>query len=451
MQEQSNGRHHVVIVGGGFGGLNATKHLGRAPVQITLLDCRNFHLFQPLLYQVATGGLSPANIAAPLRAILKKQKNVEVVLAEATDFDVQNHTVILSDGEVSYDTLILAVGVRHHYFGHPEWEADAPGLKTIEDAIEIRRRVLLAFEAAEREDNPEKIRELLTFVVIGGGPTGVELAGALGEIAGDTLRGNFRHIDPSHAQVILVEAMDRILPPYPANLSARAVHSLERLGVTVRTGAFVTDVQPDAVTIRMGDKSERIPTHTILWAAGVQASSLGKRLSEATGAELDRSGRVIVEADLSVPGHPEILVIGDLANYSHQTGVPLPGVAQVAIQQGRYAAQLVQSRLRGETLPAFYYRDLGNLATIGRNTAVADLGRLQFSGWLGWATWLFVHLINLVEFQNRILVFVQWGWNYFTRNRAARLITGENPLPLSMTNDDREERVELAQEPAEIR
>jgi NADH:ubiquinone reductase (H+-translocating) len=427
-------QHRVVIVGGGFGGLNAATALRRAPLQVTLLDRRNFHLFQPLLYQVATGALSPANIAAPLRAILKRSQNTEVLLAEATGFDVENRKVILSDGEIPYDTLILAVGVRHHYFGHSEWEADAPGLKTIEDATEIRRQVLLAFEAAERETDPARIRELLTFVVVGAGPTGVELAGAVGEIARYTLKNNFRRIDPSTARIILLEGTDRVLNTYPPDLSAAAARSLERLGVTVRTNTLVTDVRPDCVMVRAGEGEERIPAHTVLWAAGVQGSPLAKALADATGAELDRAGRVIVQPDLTIPDHPEILVIGDLAHYAHQHGQPLPGVAQVAMQQGRYAARLIQSRLRGETPPPpFRYRDLGNMATIGRNAAVADLGRLRFKGWIGWIMWLFVHLVNLVQFENRVLVLFQWGWNYLTRNRAARLITGENPLPLKPT------------------
>ncbi|MGH7352885.1 MAG: NAD(P)/FAD-dependent oxidoreductase [Candidatus Methylomirabilales bacterium] len=421
--------HHVVIIGGGFGGLYAAKSLKRAPVRVTLLDRRNFHLFQPLLYQVATGQLSPANIAAPLRAILKRQKNNRVFLAEAIDIDVTNRRVVLSDGEVGYDTLIVATGVRHHYFGRDEWERLAPGLKTIEDATEIRRRILLAFEAAEREGDPEKLRGWLTFVIVGGGPTGVELAGAVGEIAKHTLARDFRAINPADARIVLVEGMDRVLPPYPPTLSVRAEAALKRLGVTVRTGAMVTDIQPDVVTVRSGERSERIPTRTVLWAAGVQASTLGNILASATGATVDRAGRVVVEPDLSLAGHPEIFVIGDLAHFGHQTGKPLPGVAPVAMQQGRYVATLIMRRLRGETMPPFRYRDHGNMATIGRAEAVADLGWVHFSGFPAWLAWLFIHLINLVEFQNRVLVLIQWAWNYVTWNRYARLITGESPLP----------------------
>lgn len=421
--------HHVVIIGGGFGGLYAAKSLKYAPVRVTLLDRRNFHLFQPLLYQVAAGELSPADIASPLRGILKRQKNTRVLLAEVIDIDVPNHRVVLSDGEVSYDTLIIAAGARHHYFGNDRWEKLAPGLKTVEDATEIRRRILLAFEVAEREPDPEKRRAWLTFVVVGAGPTGVELAGAIAEIANDTLKHDFRAINPADARIVLLEGADRVLPPYPPELSAKAEIALARLGVSVRTGTFVTEVGPDAVTIRSGERSESIPARTVLWAAGVQASPLGRILASATGATLDDIGRVVVEPDLSVAGHPDIFVIGDMAHFSHQTGNPLPGVAQVAMQQGRYVATLVQRRLHGQTMPAASYRDYGSMATIGRAAAVADLGWIHLSGFVAWLAWLFIHLINLVEFENRVLVLVQWAWNYFTRNRSARLITGDNPLP----------------------
>lgn len=422
--------HRVVIIGGGFAGLYAAKSLKRAPVRVTVLDRRNFHLFQPLLYQVATGALSPANIAAPLRALLKRQQNAEVLLAEAVDLDLAKHRVVLSDGVRDYDTLIVATGARHHYFGNPQWEKDAPGLKTIEDATEIRRRILLAFEAAERELDAERRRALLTFVIVGGGPTGVELAGAIGELAHHTLRGNFHHINPAEARILLVEGADRILPPYPPKLSAKAAKALARLGVDVRTGAVVTDVQSEVVTIRSGTASTDVPAHTVLWAAGVEASPLGRVLAQSTGAALDRAGRVVVQPDLTLPGHPEVFVIGDLANFGHQTGKPLPGVAPVAMQQGRYAADLIQQRLRGQTLPPFHYKDRGNMTTVGGTAAVVDLGWVQFSGFLAWLTWLFVHLMNLVQFGNRVLVLMQWAGNYLTRNRSARLITGENPLPL---------------------
>lgn len=426
------GRHRVVIIGGGFGGLSAVIALRKAPVDVTLIDRCNFHLFQPLLYQVATGSLSPANIASPLRTILKKQRNARVLLGEAVHLDAANRRVILSDGAVVYDTLIVATGASHQYFGHNEWEEFAPGLKTIEDATDMRRRILLAFEAAERETDPEKLRSWMTFVIVGAGPTGVELAGALGEIANDTLRRDFRNIDPAKTRIILVEGADRALPAYPPQLSAAASRMLERLGVSVRTGSFVTAVRKDAVTLRMDDRTEEISTRTILWAAGVLASPLGRILEAEAGAHLDKAGRVLVEPDLTVAGHPEILVIGDLANFSHQGGKPLPGVAQPAIQQGRYAGRAIAARLRGEKLPAFHYRDKGNLATIGRGAAVADLNWLRLSGLPAWLIWIFIHLAYIIEFQNRMLVLVQWAWLYFTYDRSARLITGKNPLPLDL-------------------
>jgi NADH dehydrogenase len=415
--------HQVVIIGGGFGGLAAAQALKRAPVHVTLVDRRNYHLFQPLLYQVATGGLSPANIASPLRAVLKRQHNTQVLLAEVVDIDVAGRRVILRDGSLGYDTLIVAAGAGHHYFGHPEWEQYAPSLKTVDDATGIRRRILLAFEAAEREPDPERRRGWLSFVIVGGGPTGVEMAGAIAELARHTLRNEFHAIDPASASILLVEGMDRVLPTYPPRLSARAKAELERLGVVVRTGTIVTEVGPEAVTVRAGQTVERIATRTTLWAAGVQASPLAQMLARAASAATDRAGRIIVAPDCSVPGHPEILVIGDMASFSHY-GQPLPGVAQVAIQQGRYAAKLIRARLRGNSLAPFAYRNYGNMATIGRAAAVADLGWVRFSGYLAWLAWLFIHLISLVGYQNRLLVLVQWGWNYFTRNRSARLITG---------------------------
>ncbi len=422
-------RHRVVIVGGGFGGLYAAQALGKADVQVTLIDRRNFHLFQPLLYQVATGGLSPANIAAPLRDVLKRQKNTRVLLGEVVRFDLERRLVILKDGTEPYDSLIVAAGSQPHYFGHPEWEQFAPSLKTIEDATAIRRRVLSAFELAERCTDPEDCRALMTFIIVGGGPTGVELAGAIAEVAHSTLRGNFRSIDPAKSRIILLEGVDRILTAYPPKLSAKAVKSLNRLGVTVRTGTVVTDVQADRVTIRSGDQTETIRAHTVLWAAGVEASPLAKALAQATGAELDRAGRIIVQPDLSLPNHPEVFVLGDMVNYPYQGGKPLPGLAPVAMQQGRYVADLIQRRLRGAPPVPFHFRDHGSMATIGRAAAVADLGWISFSGWLAWLAWLFVHILFLIEFQNRVLVLFQWAWNYFTRNRVARLITfSESPV-----------------------
>jgi NADH dehydrogenase len=417
--------HRVVVVGGGFGGLYAARALARSPVQVTLIDRRNFHLFQPLLYQVATGGLSPANIAAPLRSVLRRYANVRVLLAEVSGFDLDRRVVRLAGGgEVPYDSLLVAAGARHHYFGHPQWEHFAPGLKTVEDATAMRRRILYAFEAAERTTDPGERQQWLTFVIVGGGPTGVELAGAVGEVAHHTLRGNFRAIDPGTTRVLLLEAGDRVLPTYPATLSARAVASLARLGVTVRTGAAVTDVAAGRVTVRAGGRDEVIPSHTILWAAGVDASPLARQLAEASGAALDGAGRIVVQPDLSLPGHPEVFAIGDMANYPHQTGRPLPGVAPVAMQQGRYVAELIVGRLRGRPPVPFHYRDRGTMATIGRAAAVADLGWLRLSGLVAWLAWLFIHILYLIEFQNRILVLFQWAWNYFTRNRSARLITG---------------------------
>jgi NADH:ubiquinone reductase (H+-translocating) len=425
-------RDQVVVLGGGFGGLRVVHTLSRAPVDITLIDRRNFHLFQPLLYQVATGGLSPANICAPLRGALRDQKNARVLLAEAKNIDVAGRRVLFEDGEISYDTLVVATGSRHSYFGHDDWAHFAPGLKTLEDATEIRRKILLAFEAAERELDPEKENAWLTFVIVGAGPSGVELAGALSEIANDTLRHDFRRIDPSQARILLVEASDRVLPSYAADLSERAAEALRRLKVTIRTSTMVTDVGEGCVTLKMGSGRETVAARTVLWAAGVQASRLGKVLAAATGAEVDRSGRLMVGPDLTLPGHPEILIAGDLANFAHQSGKPLPGVAQVALQQGKYAARLIEARLRGTTLPPFRYHDKGNMATIGRAQAVVELPWLHFSGYPAWLAWLFIHLLYIVEFQNRLLVALQWAGNYFSFNRSARLITGESPFPLDL-------------------
>ena len=420
----------VVIIGGGFAGLNAATALRREPVAVTLIDRRNFHLFQPLLYQVATGGLSPANIAAPLRAVLKSQKNATVLLAEVMHVDIARRVVVLREEEVPFDVLIVATGSAHHYFGHPEWERFAPSLKTIEDATDIRRRVLSAFEAAEREPDAEHRAAWLTFVVVGGGPTGVELAGAVAELAHQTLRGNFRNFNPASAKIILVEGVDRVLPTYGAKLSTKAAESLASLGVTIRTGGMVTDIRQDSVAIRFGGSDERIAARTVLWAAGVAASPLGKIVADGTGATIDRVGRVVVDPDLSLPGHPNIFVIGDLANYAHQTGEPLPGLAPVAMQQGRYIARVLRLRRAGKPAPPFHYRDKGTMATIGRAKAVVDLRGFQFAGFLAWITWLFVHLMFLIQFSNRVLVMLQWAWHYTTRNSPARLITGRDPFAL---------------------
>lgn len=418
--------HQVVIIGGGFGGLYAARSLRRTAVQVTLVDRRNHHLFQPLLYQVATGALSPANIAAPLRALLRRQANAMVLLGDVIDIDVSGHRVLLRDGELPYDTLIVAAGATHSYFGHPEWEPFAPGLKTIDDATSIRRKILLAFETAERERDPETIARWLTFVIVGAGPTGVEMAGAVAELARETLRRDFRAIDPTRARIILVEAADRILPPFAPVLSAKARTGLEQMRVEVRTGMLVTAIAPDAVVLKAGDQIERIETHTILWSAGVQASPLAKILAEKTGTELDRGGRIRVGPDLTLAGHPEIFVIGDMAHFPDPTGKPLPGVAPVAMQEGHYAAKLIAARLTGRALPAFAYRDFGTMAMIGRMKAVCDIFGWRYAGPLAWFTWLFVHLMQIVQFENRVLVILQWAGHYITRNRSARLITGND-------------------------
>ena len=417
------GRQRVVIVGGGFGGLLAAQALARADVEVTLIDRRNFHLFQPLLYQVATGGLSPANISAPLRGLLKRQANATVLLGNVVDFEVAERRVVLEDGKaIPYDNLIVAAGSMTHYFNHPEWKVAAPGLKTIADATDIRKRVLSAFEAAELTTDPEIRRAALTFVVIGGGASGVELAGAVSELAHRTLTRLFRHFDPNSARVLLVEGADRILNSFPEKLSGKAVEALKSLGVEVQTGAKVTDVDEHSVTLQHGDKTERIETRTILWAAGVHGSPLGRLLAQKLGAEVDKQGRVTVQNDLTLTGHPEILVIGDLARFDHQDGKPLPGVAQTAMQQGDYAAKLIQARLRGKALPPFRYHDRGSMAVIGRNDAIADLGWIQLSGIPARIIWLFVHLVSLLQLQNKTLVLIQWIWSSLTRNRSALLI-----------------------------
>ena len=420
-----NGAHRVVILGGGFGGLAAARNLNRVSVRVVLIDRRNYHLFQPLLYQVATGWLSPANIASTLRAILRRQKNASVLLGEAQDIDTARRRVLLADGEVEYDTLVVATGSRPFYFGNEHWQAVAPGLKTIEDATQIRSRIFHAFEAAERERDPAAIVSLLTFAIVGGGPTGVELAGALGEIAHDTLKHDFRNIDPSKTRILLFEGGERILPTYPAELSAEAEKSLATLGVSVRVKTLVSDIRPNLVIIKRDEAIEEIPCHTVVWAAGVQASALGRAIGKATGASVDRGGRIAVEPDLSVPGYPDIFIIGDLANYTHQGGRPLPGIAPVAMQEGKYVARVIAARVAGKPAPLFHYVDRGNMAIVGQASAVAEIGHLRFSGYFAWLAWLFVHLMKLVEFENRVLVFVQWAWYYFSRNRAARLITGE--------------------------
>ena len=438
--------HRVVIVGGGFAGLYAARKLGKdKAVEVTLIDRRNYHLFQPLLYQVATGALSPGDIAQPLRAILRHCKNTRVILGEAVGLDPAARRVTLSDeGTVDYDTLIVATGARHAYFGHDEWAELAPGLKTIEDATDMRRRILIAYEAAEREADPARRAEWMTFTVVGGGPTGVELAGALGEISNDTLRRDFRSILPSDARVLLVEALDRVLPTYPAGLSKSARRQLEHLGVTVRTGTRVTSIDEGGITVVVHgdgaeagdpatDLTERIPTRTVLWAAGVQASSFGRKVADALDVEVDRAGRVPVDADLSVPGHPEVLILGDLAVTKRPDGRPVPGVAPAAIQEGTYAAESILRRVHGRTSEPFRYQDRGDVAVIGRLSGVADIrwmGRFgRMSGFLAWGMWLGVHILYLIGFANRLVVLIRWAWSFLTHGRGTRLITGEPHLP----------------------
>jgi NADH dehydrogenase len=405
----------VVIVGAGFGGLEAAKKLACKDVGVTVIDRTNHHLFQPLLYQVATAALSPANIAAPVRSILSKGRNVEVILAEVQSVDVDAKKIKTTDTEIDYDYLILATGARHSYFGHDEWEKIAPGLKSLEDAVELRRRILMAFEFAEKTPDEAARRAAMNFVVIGGGPTGVEMAGAIAEISRYTLAKDFRHINPSEARVILLEGDPRLLSAYPEDLSESARKQLVDLGVEVRTGARATDLTETGVQV----DGEFIACRVKIWAAGNTASSVGKTL----GVPVDRAGRVIVNEDLTIPGHPEVQVIGDLANFRHQTGQPLPGVSPVAMQQGRHAARNVLAMIKGGKPKRFRYRDKGSMATIGRNKAVADLKFLHLSGVPAWLAWLFVHIIFLVGFRNRLLVLLQWAWAYLTFDKGARLIT----------------------------
>jgi NADH dehydrogenase len=413
---------HVLILGGGFAGLYAAKDLRNAPVRVTVVDRRNHHLFQPMLYQVATAGLNPSDIASPIRSILRASKNTEVLLAEVGDIDVGARTVRFTDGATaSYDYLVVATGAHHSYFGHDEWEPLAPGLKSLEDALEIRRRVLLAFERAERETDPVRRHAYLTFVIVGGGPTGVEMAGAVAEIRRYALRRDFRHIDPGEATVMLLEGGPRLLPSYPENLSAQAKQKLRHLGVEVRTETLVTDIRPGSVNAA----GWVIPTQTVIWAAGNTASPILQSL----GAPLDRMGRAIVEPDCTIPGHPEVFVLGDAAAFNHQEGGTLPGICPVAIQMGEYTASVIEGDLAGRPRRAFSYWDKGQLAVIGRGQAVADIWKLHFGGFLAWMVWIFVHVFFLIGFRNRVLVLLQWAWSYVTYSRGARLITGEVQVP----------------------
>ncbi|MEM6454268.1 MAG: NAD(P)/FAD-dependent oxidoreductase [Acidobacteriota bacterium] len=426
-------RHRAVIIGGGFAGLAAARVLDGPDVDVVLIDRRNHHLFQPLLYQVATGGLSPANIAAPLRRLLRRQRRTRVLLGDVVDIDVAAKQVVLKDGaSVPYDDLIVATGAVDTYFGHDDWRAHAPSLKTLEDARRIRHRVLGAFEAAERVDDPAQRQALLTFVVVGGGPTGVELAGAIAEVAYRTLRGEFRALDTGAAKVILLEGADRVLGAFSPRLSTKAADGLRKLGVDVRTDAMVEMIDEGGLVVREtadGDgETLRIGTHNVFWAAGVRASSLGRRLAASIDdLALDHGGRVPVTPHCTVAGHDDLYVIGDLARFEDDAGAILPGLAPVAMQQGRYVAKRIRARLRGREIAGFTYLDKGNMATVGRTMAVAELGQLRFSGLIAWLAWLFIHLLYLAAFENRVLVMIQWGWNYVTRGRSARLISGTNP------------------------
>lgn len=418
--------HRVVIIGGGFGGLYAARSLRHEKIDVTLIDRRNFHLFQPLLYQVATGALSPSEIAAPLRVLLHKQKNAQVLLADALDLDPAPRSVILDRGTLPYDSLVVATGALNFYFGNDAWEPIAPGLKSLEDATRIRHKILYAFEAAEREADPDVRRCWLTFVIVGAGPTGVELAGALAEIANDTLRHDFRSIHPEESRILLLDTAPRVLTVYSEKLSAAAERQLIRLGVRVIPSVRVTEIDPQGVTFTApSGAADRIQARTVLWAAGVKPSPWGQILAKRAGAELDRAGRVKVNADLTIPGHPEMFVIGDLA-YREQDGKPLPGVAPVAMQQGRYAASVIGGRLANRPSKPFRYWDKGQLAVIGRNKGVGTIGGVELQGWTAWFVWLFVHLMYLAEALNRVVVFVRWGYQYLTFYRGARLITGED-------------------------
>ena len=437
-------KHRVVVLGGGFGGLNAAQKLKRAPVDVILIDRRNFHLFQPLMYQVATGSLSPGEIAAPLRGVLSKQKNTQVLLGEAADIDPDAKRVILRDGGVfPYDSLIVATGSQTSYYGNDAWREWAPSLKSVEEATAIRHKILYAFECAERSTNEEDARAWLTFVIVGAGATGMELAGALAEIANETLKNDFRRINPREARIILMEASPRVLNTFPEDLSAKAEKLVSRLGVEVQKGVMVTCIDADGVTYKSGDESKSLPAKTVLWAGGVTTNAFGRKLAERTHAETDRSGRIKVNPDLTVAGYPDIFIVGDLALSLGEDGKPLPGVAQVAIQGGAYAAKTIRARLEGKKdTKAFHYFNKGDMAVIGRAAAVANIFGFHLAGLFAWLTWLFVHLIYIVEFQSRVLVFVQWGFEYLTFSRGARLITGaaatdslDKPSALSNMNN----------------
>jgi NADH dehydrogenase len=433
--------HRIVILGGGFAGLVAARTLKRAKAQITLIDKRNFHLFQPLLYQVATGSLSPGEIAAPLRSVLSSQKNTQVLLGEAVDLDPIKKLVHLRDAaDYPYDSLIIATGSQTSYYGNDNWRDVAPSLKTLEEATAIRHKLLYAFERAERSTDPAEIRAWLTFVIVGAGATGLELAGALAEIARETLRHDFRHIHPEEAHILLMEGSDRVLNTYPKDLSAKAESLVTNLGVEVRKNVLVTGITADGVTFKHGDHHDSLAARTVLWAGGVTSTPFARKVAERLNAETDRAGRIKVQPDLSVPNHPEVFIVGDLAYATNEKGDPLPGVAQVAIQGGRFAAKVIAARLAGKTPPPrFHYFNKGDMAVIGRAAAVANIFGIHISGFPAWLVWLFIHLMYIVEFKNRVLVFIQWGFEYLTFSRGARLITGpaasdsltESPTPHS--------------------
>jgi len=433
--------HRIVILGGGFAGLVAARTLKRATAQITLIDKRNFHLFQPLLYQVATGSLSPGEIAAPLRSVLSSQKNTQVLLGEAVDLDPIKKLVHLRDAaDYPYDSLIIATGSQTSYYGNDTWRDVAPSLKTLEEATAIRHKLLYAFERAERSTDPAEIRAWLTFVIVGAGATGLELAGALAEIARETLRHDFRHIHPEEAHILLMEGSDRVLNTYPKDLSAKAESLVTNLGVEVRKNVLVTGISSEGVTFKHGDHHDSLATRTVLWAGGVTSTPFARKVAERLNAETDRAGRIKVQPDLSVPNHPEVFIVGDLAYATNEKGDPLPGVAQVAIQGGRFAAKVIAARLAGKTPPPrFHYFNKGDMAVIGRAAAVANIFGIHISGFPAWLVWLFIHLMYIVEFKNRVLVFIQWGFEYLTFSRGARLITGpaasdsltESPIPHS--------------------
>jgi NADH dehydrogenase len=419
--------HRVIVLGGGFGGLSAVRRLKRAPVEVILIDRRNFHLFQPLMYQIATGSLSPGEIAAPLRGVLSRQKNTQVLLGEVSDIDPAAKKIQLLDGAIfDYDSLIVATGSQTSYYGNDSWREWAPSLKSVEEATAIRHKILYAFERAERAASHEESRAWLTFVIVGAGATGMELAGALAEIANETLKNDFRHINPSEARILLVEGGPRVLPSFPEDLSAKAEKLVSKLGVEVMKGVMVTSIDANGATFRRGDKTESLAAHTVLWAGGVETTTFGKKLAERTHAETDKSGRIKVSPDLTIPNYPDIFIVGDLAHSTDKKdGKPLPGVAQVAIQGGAFAAKTIKARIESKkTDAAFHYFNKGDMAVIGRAAAVANIFGFHLSGVIAWFTWLFVHLMYIVEFQNRVMVFIQWGFEYLTFSRGARLITG---------------------------